>query len=135
MGKPHKYAQATVTIETTLVGDAVGDVVRKVADAMKNVTVEKTGSGVMHLAIKSWAKVTQMSFDVHHASTAEGTRVSTEIGTYLTQQQKIFIFIPLGPKTMLAWKPYRQFIGTLAEAFKAADPAARTSIVEIPGTV
>lgn len=130
MAKPHKYASAAATVHTSLSPEAAEAIVRRVLDSLSSFHVAGTGDGFLRVAIKSWAKVTQMTFDVNLRATPEGTVVATEIVDYLTQQSKVFIFIPIGPKTMIAWKPYRQFMATLTEGFKAADPGARATIVE-----
>ena len=135
MGKPHKYANGSVTIDTSLTGDEVVDIVRKIVNSTKGFSIEGSASGVVRVKVKSWAKVTQMTFNVNHAPSAGGTQVSTKIVDYLTTQDKIFVFIPLGPKTMIAWKPYKQFMATLAAGLSAADPSARAAIVEIPVAV
>jgi len=135
MGKKHhKYANASVTVQTSLTGDQVADIVRRIADSTKGLTVETVAPGGLGLKFKSWAKVTQMTFDVRWEQLPEGTRVETEILYYLMEQSS-FMFIPLGPKTMVAWKSYKRFMGTLAGALQAADPAARSTIVEIPVAV
>ena len=135
MGKPHKYASANVTIHTSLTGDEVADIVRKIVDSTKGFSIEGSASGVVRVKVKSWAKVTQMTFDVNHAPSAGGTQVSTKIVDYLTEQSKILVFVPLGPKTMIAWKSYKRFMATLAAGLSAADPAARSTIVEMPVAV
>ena len=132
MGKPHKYANGSVTIDTTLTDDEVVDIVRKIVDSTKNFGIEGSADGVVRVKVKSWAKITQMTFDVNYAPSAGGTRVCTKIVDYLTEQGKVLVFIPVGPKTMLAWKQYKQFMATLAAGLAAADPAARSTIVEIP---
>lgn len=132
MGKSHKYANGFVTVDTALTGDEVEDVVRKIVDSTKGFSIEGSASGLIRVKVKSWAKVTQMTFEVSHARSARGTQVATKILDYLTTQEKVFVFIPLGPKTMIAWKPYKEFMATLAAGFAAADPAAHSAIVEIP---
>ncbi len=131
MAKPHKYANATVDIQTQLSNAEVQNIIRQIVDSMKEVQIDQSDSEVIHLSVKSWAKVTQMNFAIVCSATGGGTRASTHIIDYLTTQDKILAFIPVGPLTMLGWKPYKRFMETFAASISAVDHSAQTSIVEI----
>lgn len=48
--------------------------------------------------------------------------------TYKTTQQKIFVFIPVAPKSIWGYPTYKSFLDVVVSALSQSDPSAQVSI-------
>jgi len=71
-----------------------------------------------------------MSFHVNVTPDGTGTRVVSQIDTYRTKQEKLFMLIPIFPAEMVSWPVYKSFMVTMRDAFLAKDGAAQAQVVE-----
>ena len=143
MAKRHKLAGNGVDLVTTLTRADLASIVASCAtastgDLWKGKTkVEQTGAGdngwrfVIKDALMSWKR--QMTFSVVIETTAAGsTRLRTSIDEYFTVQSTMLVFIPVGPKQLVAHHAYMQFAHKLANTVKTADASSRVKVFEGP---
>ncbi len=133
MAKNHKYHQARVEAESQLEPSLLIDIAKHVAFAMQKqgISVQGEGDHTLHLVVKNVFRVTQLEFYVNVEPRGFRTHIETDIVRYLTNQVKVLAFIPLGPKEMLGYKQYRNYMQSLANAVIAADPSAQTALIEV----
>jgi hypothetical protein len=130
MGIREKAAER-VAVRTTAADEAIWAACERAAAAAKVAGTSKVGpvqggSSTKHyFAITTpMVKARQMLFSVAITGDAPRT-VTTTIENYVTSQQKVFGFIPAGPKSMPALRSYRRFMAAL-ETELAAAGAGRT---------
>lgn len=135
MSKEHKHHNSRIEITTSLAADRALDIAGQTVFTQSNLEIVglNADEGLFAAQVKSWGTV-QLSFIVN-TETDEGlTRLSSDILEYRTAQERLFYFIPIGPTTMLGYKDYKRYMNALARTINAADPSARTQIIEQEGS-
>ena len=72
-----------------------------------------------------------MSYEVLVAGDESGGRLTSRITGFRTSQPT-FMFVPTGPKRLLGYQEYRNYLVALGQAFEAADPTCQVRIIERP---
>lgn len=138
--KPHKFEWNGVDVDTVLSASDLLAICAQAAvestgdlwNGKQRIDEDNRGDGWVHYVIKSglghWFEM--MTFLVEIGTKNGRTTLETTMGTYTTTQQKIFIFIPLGPKKMVAHHTYMQFAHKVANTVQGADRSAVIRIRE-----
>lgn len=131
MAASHKFQHANVEVISSLPAEKLLAIAQDVVPGIKQLNMGASAHDGFGVTVKSWAKIPIMEFTVTAATQADGTtRVVSEITHFLTQQSKVFIFIPVGPKELLGYGQYKEFMRTYADAVRAIDPSARATVTE-----
>lgn len=140
-------SQLTLRATTTLVADDVLGLVRAAAGDVRGggtslltsglqnmgaqVHVERESAGVIALSITSGKRLIELcTFSARTIVGANGT-ITLQVGgleTYRTTQSKMYGFIPVGPKSIAGYDPYKRVLNHIAEALAAKDPEAVISV-------
>lgn len=88
---------------------AADEIAVAAAGSMTKLTRTETEPGRFAVYSVKRLGMTVGSCAIHYSEGPSGNRVQLEVLGYVTIQQKIFIFIPLGPKESAAYKPIRSF--------------------------
>ncbi|WP_291378702.1 hypothetical protein [Demequina sp.] len=132
MAAKHKYQHAHVTASSkTLQPEALLKLARDVIGEIKEAQVDETLDGGLSVLVRSWAKVKLMHFAVLASESNGVSQVTSEILEFRTNQATLLYFIPIGPKELLGYKPYKNFMELYAKAIKTVDPAATVRVVEL----
>jgi hypothetical protein len=94
------------------------------------VHVEKESANALALSITSGKRLVELcTFSADATEDGEG-RTALRVGgleTYRTSQPT-YAFIPVGPKSIAGYDPYKRFLNHVANALSAADPQASVSM-------
>ncbi len=74
-----------------------------------------------------------MTFSVSFADADGRSLVRSRIESFRTRQDMFLGFIPAGPKELLGWNWYQNFMRNFDRAVRAADPSAQVVIIERVG--
>ena len=74
-----------------------------------------------------------MTFSVSFADTDGRSLVRSRIESFRTRQDRFLAFIPAGPKELLGWNWYQNFMRNFDRAVRAEDPSAQVVIIERVG--
>jgi len=129
MAKRHKYHSAGLKLSSALAPAQLLAIAKQAAGTLKPLVLDAETLSSLRFLVKNWARVTFMSFGVDAASEGARTTLTTTISEYQTSQATVF-FIPIGPKEMLGYGEYRNYMRALADAVVAADPSATFAITE-----
>jgi hypothetical protein len=89
------------------------------------------GPGRTNFSIRALGEVVEfMTFLVAITDADGGATASSHIDSLMTKQDKLLMLIPLGPKSMIAYKTYRLFTENIRAAIAAADTSSRTVLTE-----
>jgi hypothetical protein len=142
MAATHKWSGSTISITSSLPADRLAEISKTVGEATKgnamiglnHVRFEGAATGRTNFSIRAMAdKIEFMTFHVTIADAPNGSTAASRIDRFKTKQQKLLMLIPLGPKTIMAYKTYRLFMTNLQSAVTAADPASRIVVTEQAG--
>ena len=96
------------------------------------VNVERESADRLALSITSFDRRVELcTFSARVSSSNSDGKTRLQIGgleTYKTTQQKMFIFIPVGPKSIWGYPLYRHFLDVVASALSQSDPSAQVSV-------
>jgi hypothetical protein len=93
--------------------------------------VSHRGSGGLRFWIGM--KKAYMRFRIDVTKTAGGTQLFSRITDYRTKQDALLGTVPTGPKKLLMWEIYLDYMLKLEAVIRQADPTAGTEIVEQAG--
>ena len=135
----HKNQHATFTANTNLGPERVAELAKEAAATVKNsipgqpfVRFDSGGPAGLDFSVCNiGGRNTLMAFSVALTDTGSGTSVRTKIGAFKTTQST-FMFIPIGPKSLLGYSQYKRFVAAFDRALRAADAAASGQLVERP---
>lgn len=135
MSATHKNAGASVSIESALPGDQLGQIAANAVEKSGNVgqfvRLEESKSNQLTFSVRSrtsGGRVELMTFKVSLSSSGSRQRMVSAITSYKTKRKFIMGIIPL-PKILLGFRPYQNFMQEFAVAVQAADPSAVTNVV------
>jgi hypothetical protein len=74
-----------------------------------------------------------MTFSVSFASVDGGSQARSRIESFRTKQEMFLGFIPVGPRELLGWNWYQNFMRKFDRAVRAVDPSAQIEIIERAG--
>lgn len=101
-----------------------------VANVGAQVHVVSESDGQLRFAITSGKKLVKLcTFSA--AARRHGDRTQVTVGgvdSYRTQQSKLLMFIPVGPKQIYGMDPYKRFLTAVNEHIASIDPSASLSI-------
>lgn len=132
MAAKHKHQNAQVSGSSTLLSaTALVQLARDVVAEVGGVAIDEPIDGGLSVVVRNLLKVKILRFVVL-ASEADGTNeVHSRIVEFRTSQSKLLYFIPIGPKTLLGYKPYKNFMELYAKAILKLDPAAQVRVTEL----
>jgi hypothetical protein len=139
MAAKHKFSGSHVTIRSSLSADRLAEVSKAVGEQTKGnlmiglnqVRFEGASAGRTNFSIRAMGQLWElMTFHVSIADAGTGSTARSAIDSFKTSQSKLLMVIPLGPKTMSAYKTYRLFMENLVAGVKAEDRASRSTIIE-----
>jgi hypothetical protein len=86
----------------------------------------------MALSITSGKRLVKLcTFSAAAQNGPSGTEVKIGgLETYKTTQSTVLGFIPVGPKMIAGYAPYKAFLNAVATALRSADDAATVTIAE-----
>jgi hypothetical protein len=142
MGASHKLAGSYLSIQTAMPSSELLNLADLVAAEVHKrqagkpgpvVKIGRTQSSVDFAVLNIWKKQI-MRFRVRAVGTADGrTELKSQITYFRTLQQKMFLFIPAGPKRLVGWNVYSTFMDSLRAAASDVDNASRAMIVNAAG--
>jgi hypothetical protein len=94
------------------------------------VHVERESAGTIALSITSGKRLIELCTFSARAATGQDGTTTLRVGgleTYRTSQAR-YAFIPIGPKSIAGYDPYRRFLDHVAQAIAAQDPHAVVSV-------
>lgn len=96
------------------------------------VNVERENGTTLALSITSGKRLVELcTFSVVARSVPAGTELTVGgLETYKTTQSTMLGFIPVGPKMIAGYAPYKAFLNVVAEQLRGADRAVSLSIAE-----
>lgn len=101
-----------------------------IQNAGAQVHVERETSGHLALSITSGKRLVELcTFDAR--ATTDGSRTTVTVGgleTYKTTQSTVLGFIPVGPKMIAGYAPYKRLLDEIATELRAADPTVQVTI-------
>lgn len=129
MPRTHKYGGATVTASTQLVIGEVQRLVVQVVDSIRWTRIAEQTEGATRVVV--WSRFDQplVVFTVHIWTHGGRTNVRSVIDDYATVQQKAYFVIPIGPKEMIGFPAYKDFMERLARAVTTLDSGAHATVV------
>lgn len=130
MSKEHKHHNSRIEITTALSVERALEVVRRTIETQSNLHLVGGAEGILSVHVKSWMSAVQISFVISAESEGDVARLASDILEYRTAQDRLLYIIPMGPVTMVGYKDYKRFMEALAHTVNAADPSARTQIIE-----
>jgi hypothetical protein len=144
MAAKHKLSKSHLVATTAVAPDQVLEIAAQVARSMTETRgrmdggrffqfgwlVEGRTPAGLRLSIGN-NKKSQLQFDVDTAVAGGQTRVTTEIVFFRTSQSTVF-GIPSGPKKLISYPGYRDFLVELGRAIEQQDSAAVIQIIERP---
>lgn len=139
MAASHKFSSSHIQARSGLSADRVAEISKSVGESTKgniaigvnHVRFEGAQAGRTNFSIRGLGNHAEyMTFHVSIDDQRTGCIVKSGIDTFKTRQQKLLMLIPIGPKSMLAYKTYKLFMGNFEAALRAKDPGARTTITE-----
>ena len=96
------------------------------------VNVERESPNHLALSITSGKRIFELcTFSARVAATNTDGKTRLQIGgleTYKTNQTRLYMVIPLGPKRIAGYDPYKRFLDAVASVLNQRDPAAQISI-------
>lgn len=131
MAKDHKYHRARIEVDTSLSVDQVLRFAEEVINTQKGFQFIGREDNMISVLMKSWAGLTLLTFTVEAFSVGARTHAITEIQSYHTNQMTVLYFIPIGPREMTAYRPYRRYLQAFEQVTLAADAQARTAIIDM----
>ena len=135
-------ARTALTAELSLSGDKALDVVKAATGDVKGggaslltsglqnlgaeVHVEKESTDRLHMSITSGKRIVELCTFSAVVQADNGVTNLTVGGleTYKTNQQKLFYFIPVSPKSIAGIGPYKRFLQEVEAQLQQADPEA-----------
>jgi len=141
-------AQLRLAATTVLSPPDVLNVVRQAAGAVKGggaslltsglqnlgaqVNVERESPDRLALSITSGKRIFELcTFSARVAGSSTDGKTRLHVGgleTYKTNQTRLYMLIPLGPKQIAGYDPYKRFLSAVASALSERDPSAQISI-------
>lgn len=101
-----------------------------IQNAGAQVNVEKETSGRIALSITSGRRLLELcTFSA--VATTDGGRTRLTVGgleTYKTTQSTYLGFIPVGPKMIAGYAPYKKLLDEIATELRVADPGVQVTI-------
>lgn len=96
------------------------------------VNVERENGSTLALSITSGKRLIELcTFNVVARPAPTGTELTVGgLETYKTSQSTVFGFIPVGPKMIAGYAPYKSFLDAVAASLHGADTAAAVTIAE-----
>lgn len=94
------------------------------------VHVERRRDGHLALSITSGKRLVELCTFSARATPQNG-KTSLQVGgleTYKTSQSKFLYLIPIGPKLIMGYDPYKRFLQGVATALRGKDPGAAVQI-------
>ncbi|SDH31341.1 hypothetical protein [Pseudonocardia oroxyli] len=94
------------------------------------VNVEKETAEGLSLSITSGRRLVELcTFDAVVTSTERGARLTVGgLQTYKTTQSTVMGFIPVGPKAIAGYAPYKRLLDEVAAELRSIDPSAEVTI-------
>lgn len=130
MAKEHKYHRSHIEIDTALSQDRALELVRQALATRKGLVLDEQDGKRIVVVLKNAFGFPLLHFDVTATQSGSCTRLTTSLLDYKTSQMTYLYFIPMGPKTIEGYGEYRRFMNALQEVFAAADPSARSAVIE-----
>jgi hypothetical protein len=136
----HKLAGSYLTIHTTTTATELLSLSETIALQVFKRRSDKPGPIVrtgraaasVDFAVTNIWKKAIMRFRVRAVSAADGgTVLKSEITYFMTRQEQLLGFIPVGPKKLVGWNEYSTFMRTLQVMVQDADRAAQASIITV----
>lgn len=135
----HKNQNATYTGRTTLGPDRVADIAKAAAATVKNsipgqpfVQFDGGHPGQLNFSVRNiGGRNVLMTFTMSVTQDGSGSSVRTKIGGFKTTQPT-WMFIPMGPKSLVGYSHYKRFVTALERELKVADASANGQLVERP---
>lgn len=138
MAKPHKFAGDGLDIETTLTFEQLANLAQRAAQestgdparGRQRISSVRSSDRQIEFRISDFGvsfkklMVFRLDFEPRHGR----TRASSRIGWYLTTRDRVGGFIPVASKSMVAHHTYLQFVHSLAEQVRLADPLASLTV-------
>jgi len=110
-------------------GETVGTGLYRGAKARITVVGRNQGS----LQFRIGASKAMMTFRVNVERAQGGSRLTSRITAFRTNQSMFLGLIPSGPKQLVGWNFYSNFMANLADSLYELDPEADVEIIEQPG--
>lgn len=96
------------------------------------VNVERESPDRLALSITSGKRIFELcTFSARVTGPDANGKTRLYVGgleTYKTNQTKLYMIIPLGPKQIAGYDPYKRFLSSVAAALSERDPSAQISI-------
>ncbi len=144
-------ARLQLAATTVLSSSDALDVVRQVAGTVKGggsslltsglqnlgaqVNVERESPDRLALSITSGKRIFELcTFSARVARPGTDGKTRLYVGgleTYKTNQTRLYMIIPLGPKQIAGYDPYKRFLNAVASALRERDPSAQI-LIETP---
>lgn len=135
MTKPHRLAGAHMRIKTSLSERDVAKIIVSLASPTPttgaSVRLESADGSRLNFAIRMFGdRAENMTFRVDIGNADKGTVAVSQIETYKTKQEKLFMLIPLFPAEMVSYVVYKSFLQKAIAAVKEKDRSAQGTLVE-----
>ncbi|MBB2988141.1 hypothetical protein [Terracoccus luteus] len=135
----HKNQNATFTARTTLDPDRVVELAKAAGASVKNsipgqpfVQYDGGYPGQLNFSVRNiGGRNVLMTFTTSITEAGGGTTVQTKIDGFKTTQPT-WMFIPVGPKSLVGYSHYKRFVAALERELKVADTSAAGQLVERP---
>lgn len=135
----HKNQNATFTARTTLDPARVADIAKAAAATVKNsipgqpfVQFDSERPGLLSFSVRNFGgRGVLMTFTTTITEAGGATTAQTRIGDFKTTQST-FMFIPVGPKSLLGYGQYKRFATAFERELRVADASATGQLVERP---
>lgn len=140
MSATHKNQYSTLRLSTSLPPDQVAQIASAAAEKVKSsipgrpfVRFEGATPGQLQFSVRSMGgHMELMTFVADVTASGEQTTATTRIEAFKTTQEKLFMFIPVSPKTLVGYGEYKRFAATLLADLTAVDASTTGSLVERP---
>ncbi|HYM55953.1 MAG TPA: hypothetical protein VES97_11360 [Solirubrobacteraceae bacterium] len=129
MAKPHKKANRAIQVTSALPADQLAGLCKDAADQCK-IRLDDAQPGRLLFSVRGAiapTKIHLMTFEVCLSSSDDRQVMASRILKYKTTQPT-YLFIPVGPKRMVALSVYEKFMQRFSELTRHADPDASVMI-------
>jgi len=96
------------------------------------VNIEREAPDRLALSITSGKRVFELcTFSARVAGSSSDGKTRLQVGgleTYKTHQMRLYLIIPVGPKRIVGYDPYKRFLDAVAAALSQRDSSAQISI-------
>ena len=137
MAKSDKQAVRTIQVTSSLPADRLAGICKEAAEQCTAwaahgkaiVTLVEVTTGKLRFSVRNrHGKLEYLSFEVHIAEHDDRRVMVSRILRYKTTQRTWAYLIPFGPKTIMAFDCYEQFMRRTEELVRQADPEARVVV-------